>query len=75
MKNDSALVRFDWAVKRLLRNKSNFVVLEGFLSTLLGQETVSYTHLLRNIPVRPTMHNNYILTFLRLKTRYCLASQ
>ena len=35
MKNDSALVRFDWAVKRLLRNKSNFVVLEGFLSTLL----------------------------------------
>ena len=30
MKNDSALVRFDWAVKRLLRNKSNFVVLEGF---------------------------------------------
>lgn len=38
MKNDPALVRFDWAVKRLLRNKSNFVVLEGFLSTLLGQE-------------------------------------
>ena len=38
MKNDSALVRFDWAVKRLLRNKSNFVVLEGFLSTLLRQE-------------------------------------
>ncbi|MBS1321972.1 MAG: Rpn family recombination-promoting nuclease/putative transposase, partial [Parabacteroides sp.] len=38
MKNHSALVHFDWAVKRLLRNKSNFVVLEGFLSTLLGQE-------------------------------------
>ena len=30
MKNHSALVHFDWAVKRLLRNKSNFVVLEGF---------------------------------------------
>jgi predicted transposase/invertase (TIGR01784 family) len=29
------LIRFDWAVKRLLRNKSNFVVLEGFLSELL----------------------------------------
>ena len=28
----SNLVRFDWAAKRLLRNKSNFVVLEGFLS-------------------------------------------
>ncbi|MDR2763690.1 MAG: Rpn family recombination-promoting nuclease/putative transposase [Tannerella sp.] len=30
-------VRFDWAVKRLLRQKANFVVLEGFLSTLLGE--------------------------------------
>ncbi|HAK78476.1 MAG TPA: hypothetical protein DCM71_16570 [Runella sp.] len=29
------LVRFDWAIKRLLRNKTNFVVLEGFLSELL----------------------------------------
>lgn len=35
MENRSSLVRFDWALKRLLRNKSNFVVLEGFLSTLL----------------------------------------
>jgi len=24
-------IRFDWMIKRLLRNKSNFVVLEGFL--------------------------------------------
>ena len=31
------LVRFDWAVKRLLCQKSNFVVLEGLLSTLLGE--------------------------------------
>ena len=29
------LIRFDWAVKKLLRNKANFVVLEGFLSELL----------------------------------------
>jgi len=29
------LIRFDWAIKKLLRNKSNFVVLEGFLSELL----------------------------------------
>ncbi len=32
------LIRFDWAMKRLLRDKSNFVVLEGFLSTLLGED-------------------------------------
>ncbi len=29
------LIRFDWAIKRLLRNKANFTVLEGFLSELL----------------------------------------
>lgn len=29
------LVRFDWAIKYLLRNKANFDVLEGFLSELL----------------------------------------
>ena len=29
------LIRFDWAIKRLLRNKANFVILEGFLSELL----------------------------------------
>lgn len=32
------LVRFDWAMKRLLRQKSNFVVLEGFLSSLLNEK-------------------------------------
>lgn len=29
------LIRFDWAIKKILRNKANFVVLEGFLSELL----------------------------------------
>jgi len=29
------LISFDWALKRLLRNKANFAVLEGFLSELL----------------------------------------
>jgi len=29
------LVRFDWAIKKLLRHKANFVILEGFLSELL----------------------------------------
>ncbi len=32
------LVRFDWAMKRLLRHKSNFVVLEGFLSSLFEEK-------------------------------------
>ncbi|MDZ7878253.1 MAG: Rpn family recombination-promoting nuclease/putative transposase [Saprospiraceae bacterium] len=36
--NSSNLVRFDWAIKRLLRDKANYVVLEGFLSVLLEEE-------------------------------------
>ncbi|MCX6277712.1 MAG: Rpn family recombination-promoting nuclease/putative transposase [Bacteroidetes bacterium] len=32
------LISFDWAVKRLLRNKANFGILEGFLSELLRQD-------------------------------------
>lgn len=29
------LIKFDWAIKKLLRNKANFGILEGFLSELL----------------------------------------
>jgi predicted transposase/invertase (TIGR01784 family) len=32
------LIRFDWAVKKLLRNKANFIILEGFLSELLFED-------------------------------------
>ena len=32
------MIRFDWAMKRLLRQKSNFVVVEGFLSVLLDED-------------------------------------
>ena len=31
-------VRFDWAIKRLLRQKENFDVLEGFLTVFLGEK-------------------------------------
>ncbi|MDP2816460.1 MAG: Rpn family recombination-promoting nuclease/putative transposase [Rectinemataceae bacterium] len=34
------LVSFDWAMKRLLRSKANFAVLEGFLSELLKDDIV-----------------------------------
>lgn len=30
-------IRFDWAIKRLLRNKANFGVLEGLLTVLLNE--------------------------------------
>lgn len=36
--NDKKHVRFDWAIKRLLRQKANFNILEGFLSELLKDD-------------------------------------
>lgn len=38
--NNNQIIRFDWAMKRLLRNKANFSVLEGLLTTLLGERIV-----------------------------------
>ena len=38
MIQNNKYIRFDWAIKRLLRNKANYDVLEGFLSVLLGQD-------------------------------------
>ena len=32
------LVRFDYAIKTLLRNKSNFAILEGFIEVFLGRK-------------------------------------
>jgi predicted transposase/invertase (TIGR01784 family) len=32
------LVSFDWGIKKILRSKANFVVLEGFLSELLHED-------------------------------------
>lgn len=33
-------IRFDWAMKRLLRNKANYAVLEGLLTTLLNEKII-----------------------------------
>lgn len=33
---ERTLISFDWAIKKVLRHKENFTVLEGFLSELLG---------------------------------------
>ena len=38
LKMAKKLVRFDWAMKKMLRHKANFDILEGFLSELLGQD-------------------------------------
>jgi len=40
------LIRFDWAIKSLLRDKANFDVLEGFLAALLEDESIQIIELL-----------------------------
>lgn len=47
MAKEKDYIRFDWAMKRLLRNKASFVVLEGFLSTLL-EENIHIEELLES---------------------------
>ena len=38
-KNDKPThIRFDWAIKKLLRSKANFGILEGFLSELFLED-------------------------------------
>ncbi len=38
MEDDKYYIRFDYALKKVLRDKANFVVLEGFLTVLLGEK-------------------------------------
>jgi predicted transposase/invertase (TIGR01784 family) len=38
--NPRPLISFDWAIKRLLRQKANYAILEGFLSELLRRDVV-----------------------------------
>ncbi len=40
MNNPERLIRFDWAMKKILRDKANFDILEGFLSALLKTHIV-----------------------------------
>ncbi len=42
------LIRFDWAMKTILRDKSNFDILEGFLSALLEDDEIKILHILES---------------------------
>lgn len=53
-------VRFDWAIKRLLRQKANFGVLEGFLTVFLG-EKVTIVDILESEGNQQEMANPYVV--------------
>ena len=38
MNDSNNIIRFDWAAKRILRDKANFGVLEGLLTVLIGEK-------------------------------------
>ena len=47
MEVNNKYIRFDWAVKRMLRDKANFAVLEGLVTVLLG-EKITITEILES---------------------------
>ena len=42
------LVRFDWAMKNLLRNKANYDIVEGFLCALLENNDLEVIEILES---------------------------
>lgn len=58
MEQQDKYIRFDWAAKRLLRQKANFGVLEGFLTVLL-QEQVKIIELLESESNQFTMDDKF----------------
>lgn len=38
MRFENQYIRFDWAIKNSLRDKANFVILEGLISVLIGKD-------------------------------------
>lgn len=61
------LVRFDWAMKYLLRNKANFDILEGFLSELLKTD-VKIESLLESESNKNTYDDKYNRVDLLVQT-------
>jgi predicted transposase/invertase (TIGR01784 family) len=45
---DKKLIRFDWAMKTLLRDKANFDVLEGFLCALFEDDNIKILTILES---------------------------
>jgi len=58
MNTETQVVRFDWAIKSLLREKVNFDVLEGFLSAILNEE-VQVVEILDSESNQPEMDQKF----------------
>ncbi len=62
------LISFDWAMKRLLRSKANFEILEGFLSELL-KENIHILEILESESNKETLRDKFDRVDLKVKNR------
>ena len=70
MEQQDKYIRFDWAVKRLLRQKANFGVLEGFLTVLLG-ENVKIIEILESESNQQTIDDKFNRVDIKARNSYC----
>ena len=63
------LVRFDWAMKHLLRNKANFDILEGFLSELLKEPDLKIEQVLESEGNKETAEDKFNRVDVLVKTQ------
>lgn len=64
------LVRFDWAMKHLLRNKANFDVLEGLLAELLHDPNIKIESLLESESNQDSENDKYNRVDVLVKTEH-----
>ena len=62
------LISFDWAMKKLLRSKANFDILEGFLSELLFDD-ITIIEILDSESNKETVSDKYNRVDLKVKTQ------
>lgn len=60
------LITFDWAMKRLLRSKANFEILEGFLTELL-HEDITIIQILESESNKETQNDKFNRVDLKVK--------
>ncbi len=63
------LIRFDWAMKKLLRHKTNFDILEGFLSELLRFD-VTIENILENESNKADEYDKYNRVDILVKNQH-----
>ena len=63
------LVRFDWAMRYLLRNKANFDVLEGFLSELMHEPEIKIETVLESEGNKETDNDKFNRVDVLVKTQ------